>query len=301
MPRVPKPLASFWERYEPKWSISPDWVAERLQVSQLVEEVTPLDHDAPQKEGHTRFVCMSDTHSRKLQIDVPAGDVLLHAGDMTKIGQPGEFVQFSKLMQSLPHKYKVVIPGNHELGLDPTAGRGATYNMAGGKRDECLKSITDCIFLEDHWVKINGIKIYGSPWQPEFAGWAYNLDRGAPLQKVWEKIPDDTDVLMTHGPPIRHGDLCNSGLRAGCVDLMRTIQTRVHPKYHVFGHIHEDPGMTSDGETYYINASTCNRQYRAVQDCIVFDVPNGPFEQGQELKMGPKEEIEFPGLKAELK
>ena len=58
--------------------------------------------------------------------------------------------------------------GNHELGLDPTAGRGATYNMAGGKRDECLKSITDCIFLEDHWVKINGIKIYGSPWFVRF-------------------------------------------------------------------------------------------------------------------------------------
>ena len=55
MPRVHKPLASFWTNYEPKWSISPDWVAQRLQVAQLVEEVTPLDHDAPRKEGHTRL------------------------------------------------------------------------------------------------------------------------------------------------------------------------------------------------------------------------------------------------------
>ena len=75
--------------------------------------------------------------------------------------------------------------------------------------------------------------------QPEFGGWGFNLPRGEPCRKVWEKIPEGIDILITHGPPIGHGDLCLSHQRAGCVDLLREIQERVKPKYHVFGHIHE--------------------------------------------------------------
>ena len=75
--------------------------------------------------------------------------------------------------------------------------------------------------------------------QPEFGGWGFNLPRGEPCRKVWEKIPEGIDILITHGPPIGHGDLCLSHQRAGCVDLLREIQERVKPKYHVFGHVHE--------------------------------------------------------------
>ena len=79
----------------------------------------------------------------------------------------------------------------------------------------------------------------GTPWQPEFGGWAFNLKRGEECVKKWNLIPEDTDVLITHGPPLGFGDLCSTGIRAGCVDLLQSVQNRVKPKYHVYGHIHE--------------------------------------------------------------
>lgn len=75
--------------------------------------------------------------------------------------------------------------------------------------------------------------------QPEFHKWAFNLPRGSQCLEKWDKIPEDTDVLITHTPPIGHGDLCCTGVRAGCVELLTTVQQRVKPKYHIFGHIHE--------------------------------------------------------------
>ena len=85
------------------------------------------------------------------------------------------------------------------------------------------------------------MKFYGSPQQPAFFDWAFNVERGpAKIGKFGERIPADTDVLVTHGPPLGRGDLCSSGLRAGCVDLLQHVQQRVKPKLHVFGHIHED-------------------------------------------------------------
>lgn len=75
--------------------------------------------------------------------------------------------------------------------------------------------------------------------QPEFCKWAFNVPRGEACLSKWEMIPSDTDILITHTPPVGHGDLCCSGVRAGCVELLSTVQNRVKPKYHVFGHIHE--------------------------------------------------------------
>ena len=79
----------------------------------------------------------------------------------------------------------------------------------------------------------------GTPWQPEFGGWAFNLKRGEECLRKWNLIPEDTDVLITHSPPLGFGDLCSTGIRAGCVDLLQSVQNRVKPKYHVYGHIHE--------------------------------------------------------------
>lgn len=75
--------------------------------------------------------------------------------------------------------------------------------------------------------------------QPEFCGWAYNVTRGEPMLEKWNMIPDNTDILITHGPALGYGDLCSSQLRAGCSELLSTIQQRVKPLVHVFGHIHE--------------------------------------------------------------
>ena len=107
------------------------------------------------------------------------------------------------------------------------------------------KELTNCTYLEDCATEIYGVKIYGTPWQPKFCGWAFNLDRGQQLMEKWDMIPDDTDVLITHTPPVGYGDLCATGDRAGCVDLLMSVQHRIRPKYHIYGHIHEGIGTAS--------------------------------------------------------
>ncbi len=98
------------------------------------------------------------------------------------------------------------------------------------------------------------------------------MKRGPQLLDKWNAIPANIDILISHSPPLGHGDLCRSGLRAGCTELLSTVQQRVKPKYHIFGHIHEDYGVTSDGKIIFINASTCDVEYSPKNPPIVFDI-----------------------------
>nr|CAI5821655.1 unnamed protein product [Callosobruchus analis]CAI5832278.1 unnamed protein product [Callosobruchus analis] len=196
---------------------------------------------------------MSDTHSliRNIMFDIPDGDVFIHAGDFTKCGQKEEVIQFDKWLDSLPHKHKIVIAGNHELSFDQKFSEYFKKLMTAREAvntQNIRQYLTNCTYLEDSGIELYGIKIYGSPWQPEYNNWAFNLKRGAECLSKWNKIPDDTEILITHTPPLGHGDLACSGVRAGCVELLNTVQKRVKPKYHVFGHIHE--GM-------YIGSHSC--------------------------------------------
>nr|CAI5832276.1 unnamed protein product [Callosobruchus analis] len=242
----------------------------------------------PVEPNKVRFVCMSDTHSliRNIMFDIPDGDVFIHAGDFTKCGQKEEVIQFDKWLDSLPHKHKIVIAGNHELSFDQKFSEYFKKLMtARQEKGEAVNTqnirqyLTNCTYLEDSGIELYGIKIYGSPWQPEYNNWAFNLKRGAECLSKWNKIPDDTEILITHTPPLGHGDLACSGVRAGCVELLNTVQKRVKPKYHVFGHIHEGYGVTSDGRIIYINASTCDINYIPTNLPVVFDVP---LKEGQQ-------------------
>lgn len=251
----------------------------------------------PVENNKVRFVCMSDTHSliKNIPYDIPEGDVLIHAGDFTKCGEKEEVLQFDKWLGDLPHKYKIVIAGNHELSFDKEFTERFRKNLShnqeqnekdvlnyGSAEEDIVKAVnvqnirqylTNCNYLEDSEINIYGIKIYGTPWQPEFGGWAFNLQRGIKCLNMWNKIPDNIDVLITHTPPLGHGDLACSGVRAGCVELLNTVQQRVKPKYHIFGHIHEGYGVSSDGKIIFINASTCDINYIPHNLPIVFDIP----------------------------
>lgn len=274
---------------------NPNKAWDKLKVKQTVQDITLPTPDYPVQDDHIRFICVSDSHTQleKQPLSfVPDGDVLLHAGDFSNIGLPRDIQGFNHYLGKLQHRLKVVIAGNHDLTFD--------LNLVTNRRQYLEKQfniketffekdlekmgvkttrelLTNCIYLEDSGIDVCGIKIYGSPWQPEFCGWGFNLERGDPLLEKWNLIPDDTDILITHGPPIGHGDLCFDGLRAGCVELLTSIQERVKPKYNIFGHIHEGYGVTSDGKTTYINASTCTLRYKATNPPIVFDfpIPNG--------------------------
>jgi predicted phosphodiesterase len=206
-----------------------------------------------------RLVLLSDTHGYHARLRVPDGDVLVHAGDFCSHGKEKEARSFARWLAAQPHAHKVVIAGNHDrcleldLGLGERLFEGATY-------------------LLDREATVAGLRFYGSPWQPEFLSWAFNLPRGEPLRAVWSKIPNDVDVLVTHGPPFGVLDGTFLGALVGCEEL-RTAVDRVMPRMHVFGHIHEARGAAVEGRTLFVNASTCTLGYEPTNPIVVVDLP----------------------------
>ena len=202
-----------------------------------------------------RIVCTSDTHNQIDRLPIPDGDVFLHAGDFSMGGSPEEIVRFNSFLGRLKHRHKIVIAGNHDFAFERTPA-------------EARALLTNATYLQDSEVTVEGVRIYGSPWQPWFLDWAFNLERGPAIKAKWDLIPPGVDILMTHGPPLGHGDEApRSGgktERVGCADLLDAVR-RVKPVYHIYGHIHEGYGETRDEHTTYVNASMCDAAYDPIQ------------------------------------
>ncbi|MDY0004879.1 MAG: metallophosphatase domain-containing protein [Polyangia bacterium] len=210
------------------------------------------------------LVLVSDTHGRHAELEMPKGDILLHAGDLTPRGTLAELRATARWLASLPHAHKVVIAGNHDFCLEerPEESRRILEEEGG------------VTYLLDQEVSLRGLRIWGSPWQPWFYDWAFNLRRGAPIAEKWALIPSGIDVLVTHGPPGGILDRTVSGEAAGCQDLSSAIE-RTRPRLHLFGHIHEAYGRLTWEGTLYVNASACDLSYRAVQPPVVVTWPPG--------------------------
>lgn len=205
-----------------------------------------------------RLVCMSDLH-RRYGIAVPEGDVLIIAGDILAYGLFSELHDFKEFMDGLPHKHKILVAGNHDWPFQVF-------------HDDSVELLGESVtYLQDSGCTIDGVTFWGSPWQPRFYNWAFNLDRGQPLRDKWALIPDDTDVLITHGPPFGILDTVESGMRVGCEDLANALK-RFKPKVHVFGHIHSSYGMVERDDCIFVNASICNEQYLATKEPIIVDL-----------------------------
>jgi len=213
-----------------------------------------------------KLVCLSDTHCRHKQIEVPEGDILIHAGDLCSVGRSlSEIESFGKWIRKQPHQYKIVIAGNHD-------------RMFQDYPEAALEALGDgLIYLQDSSVVIDGVKFWGSPWQPEFCNWAFNVKRGAKIRQKWDLIPDDIDVLITHGPPKGIMDECpkwgGGFINVGCRELGKTIMHRLKIKLHIFGHIHEGYGETDMEGVHFINASSCDVDYNPVNPPIVYELP----------------------------
>ena len=93
------------------------------------------------------------------------------------------------------------------------------------------------------------------------------------MRDKWALIPETTDVVVTHSPPLGHGDEAGPGNHVGCVHLLNELQSRVRPSHHVFGHVHPGHGVSSDGQTLFVNAATCTNKYRPEHRAIIFDLP----------------------------
>lgn len=213
-----------------------------------------------------RIVCLSDTHNCNSQITVPDGDILIHSGDATISGTMLELKRFADWFESLPHKVKIFVAGNHDWAFQLENETAVTLLSK------------DVSYLQDSSPVIRGLKIYGSPWQPRFFDWAFNLMRGAEIAEKWKLIPNDIDILITHGPPNGILDAVprSWGIdNTGCEELRKRIEeiaAHGRLKLHVFGHIHCGYGTDEKFGVKFVNASNCDEAYQPVQPSIIVDL-----------------------------
>lgn len=184
---------------------------------------------------------IADTHGLHHNLKLESGEMLIHAGDITEYGTEDEVIDFIKWFAKQSFKYKIFIAGNHDLFLETCSKKVLQKLMP-----------DDIIYLQNSGVTIEGINIWGSPISPYFLGMAFNKKRGNDIKRVWNKIPTNTNILITHTPP---KGIMDNGL--GCEDLLNCVQ-KIKPALHIFGHIHEQLGVQNIGETRFINAALVN-------------------------------------------
>lgn len=206
-----------------------------------------------------KIVALSDTHGKHEQLQVPEGDVLLFAGDCSSRGYEWEVLSFLKWFAAQPHAHKIMIAGNHDFLFEEDAKRSTELIPEG------------VTYLNDSGIQVMGVSVWGSPVSPRFFDWAFNRDRGPQIEKYWQQIPNGTDILITHGPPVGILDRTTQGDSTGCEDLMRHVE-RVRPKLHVFGHIHEGYGMVEKNGTCFVNACNLDERYRMRNLAVVIDL-----------------------------
>lgn len=234
----------------------------------------------------TKLVCISDIHGMWDKFNIPHGDILIISGDIcqnfsyykekdARIQLAYVEKELHSILDKLSNRFKyiILVPGNHDkcFALHEDVCRNI------------LRTIDNLYILIDQQIKLNSIKFYGSPWTPWFHGdtWVYNIMPDytknnniiSQAKRIWEKIPNDTEVLITHGPP--YGILDNidygNGQSVGCTYLLDRVK-KINPKYHIFGHIHECYGRTKINTTEFINASICTLTYRPINKPIVISV-----------------------------
>lgn len=194
-----------------------------------------------------KVVHISDTHM--YEVPVPNGDILIHSGDGTFKGTEAELTKLNQWLSSLPHTYKLYVPGNHDwmFELDPVNAR---------------LIMDSCTVLINEQIEVMGLSIYGTPDQPQFGAWAFNRSPEL-LVESYKQISEELDILVTHCPPYTILDKTERGENVGSPELLnRVLDTK--PRYHMYGHIHEDYGTVHTTDTVYMNTSICNAKYRAV-------------------------------------
>jgi Icc-related predicted phosphoesterase len=215
-----------------------------------------------------KITLISDTHGKHTQLtkDLPGGDILIHAGDFMNSGYyKTEAIEFFNWFDAINnYDTKVFIAGNHDRLMEDDPSWAQGY-LTGYKTIDYLQDEEIGIYHDD----LNGehsednIHIYGSPWQPEFYNWAFNLPRNSDIMKEkWDAIPNNTDILVTHGPAFGFLDLPGFGtpMNVGC-EMLRYRIDELRPKIHVFGHIHGSYGYYYNGHTHFFNASVLNERY----------------------------------------
>jgi len=238
-----------------------------------------------------RITHISDTHNKHNQLNglLPGGDLLIHSGDISSLGRKSEVERFVKWFNDIDnYTNKVFIAGNHDMTFDREQLLRDKLAHFEGKTDydtECAEGKPDWLkellgihlrpnvsYLENSDVTIDGIKIWGSPVTPSFGyGWGFNKDRGYDINEVWNTIPMDTDIVITHGPIYGYCDRTSrEGLNVGCADLYHRLN-EVQPQLHFSGHIHEAYGYRQTNWGYAFNGCNCDLSYLVNNKPMTFD------------------------------
>jgi predicted phosphodiesterase len=205
-----------------------------------------------------KFVVISDTHGKHRELKLPKGDVIIHSGDFCHYGSNDNLYDFLLWYKELEFETKILIGGNHDF-------------FAAEESEQFVKMLPKgIIYLNDSGFMLKGIKIWGSPVQPDLVGWAFGKNRGQEMKTHWDLIPKDIRILITHTPP--HGilDKSRSGRSIGCEELSKKLN-ELNLKFHIFGHVHASYGTKVIGETKFINASNINSSKGLVNKPIIFD------------------------------
>jgi Icc-related predicted phosphoesterase len=220
---------------------------------------------------------------------LPGGDLLIHSGDISSLGRKSEVERFVKWFNDIDnYTNKVFIAGNHDMTFDREQLLRDKLAYFEGKTEydtECAEGKPDWLkellgihlrpnvsYLENSDVTIDGIKIWGSPVTPSFGyGWAFNKDRGHDINEVWNTIPMDTDIVITHGPIYGYCDRTDrGGLNVGCEQLYHRLN-EVQPRLHFSGHIHEAYGYRNTDWGYAFNGCNCDLSYLVNNKPMTFD------------------------------
>ncbi len=210
-----------------------------------------------------RIAAISDTHSRQ-NWAVPSCDVFIHAGDITGHGSLQETAIFASSLRDCinsPHgpQHAIIVPGNHdacfEVSAEPTLA---------------LFDPRVHVLLNEPLV-LDGVRFFGSPWTPPFMQWHFMASEQR-LAEQYKAMPNEVDVLITHGPPWGILDPGWKAKHAGSSALAAAMSSRV-VQHHVFGHLHAAGGrMIRQGHTTFYNVAACNDAYELVNQPRVFDV-----------------------------
>lgn len=191
-----------------------------------------------------KFIAISDTHGCHRQLNLPKGDVLLHAGDVCNQGDKNHIEDFLEWIKELDFEHKILIRGNHDINLNT---KSSLLNLTMPK---------GVVQLDHSGIEINHIPIWGIP---------FPLDWN---KRTWESIPNNTQVLITHQPPFSILDNPPCSPSIGSKKLLKKVKS-IQPKVHLFGHIHASYGKKEIGNTLFLNASA----YKASKNMII----NKPF------------------------
>lgn len=238
-----------------------------------------------------RLVCCSDIHGFESKLTIPDGDVFIYAGDFSMRAQISHVQKFSQWVNSLPHKHKIVVAGNHDIAAE-TMGWSWTK-----------ETFAPVIYLSHELVQVEGMSVFGSPYSSAIytpSDWVFDYPRfGERGERLWNALLDlpQIDILVTHGPPYSIGDRVGDvhpgeDPLVGDMTLYDVVR-RKQPLVHIFGHIHDgygrherenmlvdlnwyakmSPCQETHNRTVFYNVSVCDVNYQPINKITVIDLP----------------------------